>query len=127
MGRARCRRDEEPQAVIKLFAVTGAVMLATGSTGAYLVASRVPSYNDVVHPCVEAEIEQVPLLRMQTCICLAEEIATPFWTARDLVVPTSTAKSLHDAMLKTCRARAVEKRGSDRGPTRMSPMPRLTN
>ncbi|MET3889088.1 hypothetical protein ABIE41_000164 [Bosea sp. OAE506] len=113
--------------MIRTVAVACAVLLASGSGAAYLVASRVPTFNDVVHPCVEAECEQAPLLRMQTCLCLAEEIATPFWTARNLVLPNAYATSFRDAMLRTCRASAIEKRGSDRGPTRMSPMPRLTN
>lgn len=113
--------------MIRAIAAGCSMLLVAGFGGAYLVASRVPSFNDVVHPCVEAEVEQASLRRMQTCLCLAEEIATPFWTARDLIVPTSSAKSLRDAMVNTCRARAVAKRGSNRGPTRMLPMPRLTN
>ncbi|WP_156323280.1 hypothetical protein [Bosea sp. AAP35] len=107
--------------------MTFTALMAIGSGAAYLVTSRVPTFNDVVHPCVEAELQQPPLQRMQTCLCLAEEVATPFWTARDLVLPAVNATALRDAMLKTCRARAFERRGSDRGPMRMSPMPRLTN
>lgn len=113
--------------MIRAVAMTLTALIAIGSGAAYLVTSRVPTFNDVVHPCVEAELQQPPLQRMQTCLCLAEEVATPFWTARELVLSAANATALRDAKLRRCRARAYERRGGDRAPMRMSPMPRLIN
>ena len=104
----------------------GGLGVAGAASGAYAyVASQIPSFNDVIVPCVQHEADQPPVQRMDTCVCLATETATAHWTARAILLPASRKAALDAAMLNTCRARSFQQNHGDRGPTRMSPMPRI--
>lgn len=111
--------------MIKAFLIAG-ILTATAVGGAYAyVAKNIPAANAVIHPCLEQELAQAPVPRMSTCVCLAEETATFFWTARATVLTAARESALRTSMLNTCRARSFQNNFGDRGPTRMSPMPRI--
>ena len=111
--------------MIKIILIAG-LATATVVSGAYAyVARNVPSHNAVVHPCLEKELTQPPVPRMSTCLCLAQETATFFWTARATVLTAAREAALRTSMRNTCRARSFQSNFGDRGPTRMSPMPRI--
>lgn len=111
--------------MIKAILIAGTTA-ATAAGAAYaFVANNVPASSEVVHPCLERELAQPPVPRMSTCLCLAEETATFFWTARAAILTAARAEALRISMLNTCRARSFQSYFGDRGPTRMSPMPRI--
>lgn len=102
-----------------------AIAVAIGAGAVHLVNTHVPAANSVLYGCLAQEAELAPTHRMLACECLAGEVATAFWTAREFVLPVARREALRSVALNTCRALSFEQIPGDRGPTRMSPMPSL--
>lgn len=86
----------------------------------------IPSFNDVVHPCLAREADQPPAQRTETCTCLAEVMMTPTATAIAMVTTSSASELTYRANLNACRARAFDRSVGTVAETRMSPMRQLS-
>lgn len=106
----------------------GAAGAATVMTAAYAYFSNDSASRDAVRSaCVAKESENSPALRLETCRCFTDEVATALWATRMRLMPQERRESAREVALNACRARAFQRLGGDRAPTRMSPMPKLSN
>ena len=106
-------------------AAAAAVTVVVGGVGGY-VMHRVPTFNEVVHPCLERESKEPPVRRMETCTCLADKMMTPLASARAMVSTGSTRELTYRANLNACRALAFSRSVGSAVEAQMSPLPRIT-
>lgn len=106
----------------------GAAGAATAMTAAYAYFSNDSLSKDAVRTaCVASEGVQSPALRLETCTCFTDEVASALWAARMRLMPEERQEASREVALNACRAKAFQRLGGDRAPTRMSPMPKLTD
>lgn len=113
--------------MLKPLLITFCLVSAVGASAYVLLERSMPAPADVLYPCLTQEAELSPTHRMLACSCLSTEVASYYWTARDLVLPPAMREAARVVVLNTCRARSFQQAASDRGPTRMSPLPTLRN
>lgn len=98
--------------------------MSENATLGYVVRT-VPTFNDVVHPCLGREALKPPARRMETCTCLADEMMTPLATARAMASTHLARELTYRANFNACRALAFSRSVGNAVESRMSPLPRV--
>lgn len=107
-----------------IIAAAVVTLVVGGGAGGYVV-HRIPTFNEIVHPCLEREALEPPARRMETCTCLADEMMTPLATARAMASTGSARELTYRANLNACRALAFSRSVGGAVEARMSPLPRM--
>lgn len=99
-----------------------AAIMAPGVAAAW-AALATPTRSEVVFECMTQQQELAPVLRADTCVCLAEIMSSPVSTVRAALTSADNFQKLSAA---SCRAAAYGALGPDKSSTmRMSPLPTM--
>lgn len=107
---------------MNLAALMIAPLLLTGATAAWVVLNT-PARNATVFECMTQQQHLAPLLRADTCTCVADVMAAPISTVRSAL---STAGTFRRLTTQGCEAKSYGFLGPDRSNSmRMSPLPTM--
>ena len=105
--------------------IAAAAVMTSAAVTTLVVVLFAPTSNEFVSPCLELESKNSPVLRMDTCTCLAAEMITPLSTTLTLLGSKSDRELRYRATLNVCRAQAFSRSIGAAADVRMSPMPRV--